>query len=158
MKKIALTQGKFAIVDEADYAEDSKYKWYARLDNGRVWYACRGVCGGPKKITLGMHVFILGAKVGYVVDHINHDGLDNRKSNLRHATTSQNILNSSLRTDMAGNSKGVKWYPHAKKWRAHIRKNRKLVHLGYFATRELAEEAYSKASKKYLSVDKAGIN
>jgi hypothetical protein len=86
-KLIPLTQGKFAIVDAEDYERLSKYKWH--VDKGdSTYYAARGIVGKNFR----MHREILNAPEGLVVDHRNHNGLDNRKKNLRLCTRSQNNL------------------------------------------------------------------
>jgi HNH endonuclease/AP2 domain len=84
-----------------------------------------------------LHRVIMGAKTGELVDHINGNGLDNRKSNLRFATKSQNGANSKR--------KGYSFHKASGKWRATITKNYKQYTLGYFDTEEEARKAYKKA-------------
>lgn len=81
MKQIPLTQGKFAIVDDEDFERVNAFKWQ---------YHCDGYATSQKS---KMHRFILNAPKGMVVDHKNHDGLDNRKENIWICTNSQNQLN-----------------------------------------------------------------
>jgi hypothetical protein len=89
MKEIALTgkigSGKFVIVDDDDYEELNKYKW-SMMRSRKTDYARR-----LKNVL--MHRLISGASDGFVVDHINGNGLDNRKENLRVCTVSQNSKN-----------------------------------------------------------------
>ena len=87
-RRIPLTQGKYAIVDPEDFERLNKYKWYAVKDS-RTFYAYRNKRVGKKYISLGMHREILDPPGHLVVDHINHNGLDNRKANLRLATSAQ---------------------------------------------------------------------
>lgn len=93
-RRIPLTQGKFAIVDPADYSRLAKYKWYAAKTRG-IFYAVRGQWSkNPKKLlTIKMHRMVIDVPEGLVADHINHDGLDNRRANLRVATLAGNARN-----------------------------------------------------------------
>ena len=82
------------------------------------------------------------------VDHINGDRSDNRWSNLREATQSQNMRNSRKRVDNNSGYKGVCYFKRTGKWLAYINVDRKRVHLGYHATAEAAHSAYNAASEK----------
>lgn len=110
--KILLTQGKYAIVDASDYEWISLYRWYAKKD-GHTYYA---LASSGKKIK--MHRVILGAKEGQLTDHLNRNGLDNRRCNLRICTQSQNQANSQ-RSCGTSHFKGV--YRRGNKWVAQIR-------------------------------------
>ena len=89
----------------------------------------------------------MNASKGLRVDHENHDTLDNRRGNLRTATAAQNCHNRRKpRTNTSGFI-GVSWHKATRKWRAHINVNRKIKHLGYFSTAELANEARVLAAK-----------
>lgn len=107
-------------------SKSSRLYAYCHL-NGRIVY---------------LHRFITAAPVALVVDHRNHDGLDDRRSNLKVCTHAQNMLN---RKGAAANStsgfRGVDWYSHRGKWRARVRTKGKSGLLGYFATPEAANEA-----------------
>jgi len=92
MKRIPLTQGKFAIVDDADFEWLSQWKWRARKDYN-TWYAIRRVVRGSCRTTTSIHRQIMEAKPGSQVDHRNRDGLDNRRCNLRFCTNAQNAMN-----------------------------------------------------------------
>ena len=95
-KQIPLTQGKFTIVDDEDFdLLISIGKWRANK-TGNTFYAKRSVWDKEtkKKTTLLIHRIILRAKEGICIDHINHDGLDNRKVNLRICSISENAMNS----------------------------------------------------------------
>ena len=122
MKKIELTKGKFAIVDDCDYYWISKFSWYAQKVTHKtktVYYASR--CSGNGKKQLLMHRILLGLHEGdsHQVDHINGNGIDNRRVNLRMSTRSQNAHN---RSKFAGKSKyvGVCWSNHNKMWMATL--------------------------------------
>ncbi len=79
METIELTQGKVALVDDADYDWLSEYKWHVSKCGRELWYAARRA----KKKKLSMHRLILSAPFGLQVDHIDGDGLNNQRSNLR---------------------------------------------------------------------------
>jgi hypothetical protein len=97
-----------------------------------------------------MHREVLGVPPHLFVDHINHNGLDNRKANLRPATKSQNCQNKRLgRKNTSSKYRGVHWHRRFGKWQASIRVNRKSIHLGYFTDELEAAKAYDRASSKY---------
>lgn len=139
MKEIQLTQGKVAIVDDEDYELVSKSKWYYL--NNRVGYAqkCEKVDG--KWVSLLMHRFIMNAPSIMQIDHINHNGLDNRRSNLRLCTKEENHLNLKLYKNSTTGIKGV--HIDKTKYRAQIFKNGRKINIGNFDTIEEATQAYS---------------
>lgn len=124
---IPLTQGKFAIVDAEDYEWLNQYKWYA-AKYGTTFYACRS----KGRTTINMHRQIMCAPKGLICDHKNHNGLDNRKNNLRLCTNAQNQYNRRPRTGCSSRYKGVDWQRAFNKWRAAIRLNQTYLHLGLF--------------------------
>ena len=90
MKEIPLTQGKVALVDDADYERLSHWRsWQAVCRYGRWWYAQASLDNRP----VALHRIILDAPPGVHVDHINGDGLDNRRANLRLCTHAENMRN-----------------------------------------------------------------
>jgi len=152
MKRIKLTQGKFAIVDDEDYAELSKYKWYTQKAK-HTYYAARTVyLGGGRKHQRSKRVFmhnqIMPPQEGMMLDHANHKGWDNRKHNLRICTHTQNLQYSISRRGTS-KYKGV-WKHKNGKWRARICCQRKQIHLGYFNAERAAACAYdAKAIKLF---------
>lgn len=106
MKKIKLTQDKVALVDDADYKILSKVKWYARRDRNTFYAQRKNFIDGRWKIVL-MHRFIMNPSDDMFIDHINRNGLDNRRENLRIVTHSQNHFNEKLRVDNTSGFKGV---------------------------------------------------
>lgn len=138
---IPLTQGKFALVDEAD-AEwiTSSGKWYA-AKKLRTYYAVRADPGRHR--TLLMHAVIAGFKG---VDHANRNGLDNRRINLRAANQSQNTANIGLTKANKSGYKGVRWLPKCSKWIAGIRVRGQYIHLGLFSDPIEAAVAYNAAA------------
>lgn len=138
MKKIKLTQDKFAIVDDADFERLNQQKWYANKAAGGHWYAIGW--DSIKKKRIKMHRLIMNAPKSLEIDHINGNGLDNRKANLRLCTRSENCFNT--------NCKGVSWHKRWKKWYARIMKNGKSYSLGYFLSERNAIKAYQAARKQ----------
>lgn len=142
-RMVPLTQGQFALVDAADFDWINAHKWYAKK-GPYSWYARRGLNSSVKVI---MHRVIMGVTDPAIkVDHINGNGLDNRRSNLRLATNSQNLCNRGKPSHNTSGYKGVSWYPRYGKWRATYRLNGKAKCAGYFTNIEDAVQAYRGAA------------
>ena len=134
-KKIPLSNGQFAIVDDEDYELVSRYKWHTMANsNGGHQYAAT---------KLRMHRLIMDAPPGYMVDHINGDTLDNRKSNLRLCTNSQNQQNTGSR---GGSSqfKGVSFQVKRGKWIAAFQYDTIRYYCGMWDSEEDAARAVDK--------------
>jgi hypothetical protein len=146
---IPLTQGKYALIDEEDFALVSQYKWHScrgHTRNRAVWYAKRNIrLENGKQTTVLLHRFLLDAPKELEVDHINGDGLDNRRANLRFATRSENCRNR-WTTWGASSYRGVTRDAQNQKWRADIKVNGRRISLGAFATEEEAARAYDSAA------------
>lgn len=154
MKKIQLSKGKFAIVDDEDFEWLNQWKWHTSGSEVSKFYAARDVYPGRtsdgKRIhkRIYMHKQIMEFPRDEV-DHINGDSLDNRKENLRITDHKHNGYNLKLYKNNKSGYKGVQFHKHIKKWMACIRVDRKLKHLGYFTTPEEAAKAYNIASRQY---------
>jgi len=145
-RRIPLTQGKFAIVDAADYAWLNQWKWYYH----KLGYAVRSVWEEHKKGLLYMHRVILNAPPDMQTDHRNMEGLDNRRCNLRLCTSSQNKMNKRKRAGCSSRYKGVCWFPRDHKWKGYIEVNGRTRNLGYFDDELDAARAYDVAARQHF--------
>jgi len=139
---IPLTKGQVAIVDAEDYEWLSKYKWHA-VKTGDKYYAYRS----RNKRSLSMHRMIMNEPKGMIVDHKDGNGLNNRRSNLRVCTTSQNHQNR-RRTFGSSRYKGVHWDKKSNKWAAAITDKGKYKFLGHFDDEVEAAKAYDKKASE----------
>jgi hypothetical protein len=143
MKKIKLNTGKFALVDDEDYDNLIKNKWQENKDKCTSYVKRSTTLYGKHGVSRSilMHRVIMGLEFGdgKEVDHVNHNGLDNRKCNLRIVTRSENVRHSKKIP------KGYSWHIRMKKFIARIRINGVLHHLGYFSEEQDARNAYLKA-------------
>jgi hypothetical protein len=152
MKEISLTKGRVAIVDDEDYGWISRWKWCA-TDRP---YAARGVSyidgdGSKKTFHILMHRLICGVPYGVEVDHVNRNTLDNRKSNLRPSSRTENNRNQGVRSDSASGYKGVYWHSGDQKWNVYISiGNKKKVFLGGYNNPSDAAVAYDIGAITYF--------
>lgn len=164
MKKIPLrnVQGRtrgYALIDDTDYKRVSRMRWHM-VPRKYATYAMGsykdGQTGKWKRIFL--HRFILKARPGLVVDHINHNGLDNRRKNIRACSSSENIINSKIKKSNTSGFRGVCWDTHNKRWRAEITAKNKQIYIGIFKDKESAAKAYNsfaiKLHGKYAKINK----
>lgn len=155
MKVIPLTRDKFAIVDDEDFERLMEHSWaWVPACNSAIGqgYAVRKGSkrrGEPR--TVQMHREILGVAQDVNVDHINCNGLDNRKRNLRLATTQQNAFNRAKPTvPCTSRYKGVLMRKNDNRWSARIKFNDRHVELGKYLTEENAAAAYNFASRIFF--------
>jgi hypothetical protein len=148
MRKIKLTQCKYALVDNEDYDALNKFKWYAKK-GVNTFYAVRSPYKNGKQTTLKMHRLLINAPRGLEVDHKDGDGLNNQRSNIRLATRSQNRMNRPKQSRNTSGFKGVSWDKTHNIWRAYITLDSVQKTLGYFKNRQEAYQVYCKASVEY---------
>lgn len=141
---VPLSGGRFALIDSADAVEVGRYSW--SIDSTGA-YARRGVqdADGRTK-TIFMHRELTKAPPGMEVDHVNRDGLDNRRANLRLCTPSQNQRNRGKDRSNSSGFKGVSHYKRNGRWRATITIHGKFLHIGLYDTPEEAHAAYCAAA------------
>lgn len=148
MKEIKLTQGKVALIDDEDFDRVNSFKWFAVMHRS-TFYARRIVKNNGIQKTIHMHRFIMNCPNDKQIDHIDGNGLNNIKSNLRTCTNNQNLCNRGMNKNNTSNYKGVNYFRRDKKWRARITINGCEKHLGLFDTKEDAAQAYNIAAERY---------
>lgn len=145
MKEIPLSRGLVALVDDGDYERvTSVGKWYANPSD-RTFYARKNFWRDGRCVSVRMHTLITGLRL---VDHANGNGLDNQRTNLRAATSSQNSMNRQLRSDNTSGFKGVTMHSQSGRWRAQINRAGEKYLLGAFDTPEDAARAYDLAARQ----------
>lgn len=143
--RVPLTKGFEAIIDAADSALIEGFSWTAKI-SGKLVYAKRAQMIDGVYVGLAMHRVIAGAPEGVLVDHIDGNGLNNRRANLRFATVSQNLCNRGPQVNNTSGFKGVIWHKSAQKWSAQIKIGRKNKYLGLFDRALDAAHARQRAS------------
>lgn len=145
MKEIVLTKGKTALVDDEDFESLSETSWYAHTKIGYTSYAERGTGRNcSHKIHL-MHRHILRITDPKIhIDHIDGNGLNNQKTNLRTCSRSQNLSNSRKRKSSTSSLyKGVYWDKQMSKWRSRFSLDGKKYHIGLYDSEKEAALAYN---------------
>lgn len=154
MKEIILHNGMRCKVDDSNFEELSKFPWAGHQHKNGTWYAERTKTGK----VIAMHRQIMGFPEGLLVDHIDHDGLNNQKVNLRIATRAQNNANRrAASTNQTSKYLGVAFEKDRKRWTARIRKDWKGYRLGSFDSEIEAAIAYNEAAIR-LHGEFANIN
>jgi D-Tyr-tRNAtyr deacylase len=134
------------IIDTDDLGKLLSFRCRLTTDNNyaRIFY------GYPEKKSVGLHRFLLGSPEGLVIDHINHNTLDNRRKNLRVATIAENAQNrKGAQSDSKTGIRGVYWNKSFNKWHAHLKVNKKHISAGYFDDIKEAEKAVIEARSRY---------
>jgi len=148
MKKIFLTgkygKGKFVLLDDEDYLILNRWKWCLHSNYATRTQFIGKVDGKQITKTIRMHQQILKPPKNKQIDHINGNKLDNRRSNLRFASVSQNSYNRGIQKNNTSGFKGVYWHKYKKKWQTYIQANKKLVYLGDYLDKFKAAKVYNK--------------
>ena len=151
MVEISLAGGRgFALMDDADAPLVSRYMW-SISDRGAHKYAMGKLKGGAPGCPVPMHRLIMRPRKGRQVDHINNNGLDNRRVNLRTCTPSQNAMNRGAMRTSATGLKGVTFRPSSRnpnKYSASGKLNGRQFCLGNYPNAQAAHEAYCAWAKK----------
>lgn len=134
------------MVDDEDFEKLNEIKWNLLSVNGTNQYAVTYKNNRP----LLMHRIMLDFPKGKEIDHINGNGLDNRRKNLRVCTHSENLKNKRMRKDNTSGHIGVWWSYEKGKWRSGIRVNGEFKHLGLFKNKLKAAMVYKLAAEKYF--------
>lgn len=146
-KQVALFGGHVALVDEADLRALRFYRWHVRKNaSGNIYAASRKHHDGK---VLFMHRFLMKASPGSEVDHIDGNGLNNQRSNLRICTHKENMRNRKVTGKGSSRFKGVHLCPQTGRWHARITVDGKKLHLGRFARQAEAAAAYNRAARTH---------
>lgn len=144
-KRIKLTQGKYAIVDDKDFNWLNQWKWHVTFKKSK--YYVEGRVNGAQ---IMMHRFILGLKIGDKKegDHRDGDGLNNQRCNLRECTHAENQYNRKKNKKGSSEYKGIWFNRKYKRWVAQLRCNKKYYNLGHFVSEIKAAKAYDMKAKE----------
>lgn len=149
MKKIKLTQNKYALVDDEDFERLNQYKWYAVKGKG-LWYASRHTSAKIDKArkVVWMHREVNNTPKEMETDHIDGNGLNNQRKNLRACVHAQNGMNKGKNRSNTSGFKGVT-QSSINRWKSQITVDNKNLYLGSFNSKLKAYKAYCEACLKY---------
>lgn len=146
MLEFPLTQGKVVLIDDQDRELLLPYKWYAAMFR-KTWYAFASEAGESRPRNLYMHRLIMGMPEGLEVGHVDGDGLNNRRDNLRLATHMQNLTNQRVNAANTSGYRGVTWNKRRMQWMAQTKHFGKHIHFGYHDNLVDAAVAYDKGMR-----------
>lgn len=155
MKKIQLTQGKVALIDDADFESASQFKWYAKKHRNTFYVRRNMTLDSGKRVTQCLHQFLIPGQLR--IDHADGNGLNNSRSNIRLADAQQNKANSVKLAGCSSRFKGVCWYKPRHLWVAYIKVEYRALSLGYYESESDAAHVYDYAAKIYFG-DFARLN
>ena len=145
MKQVPLTQGYIAIVDDEDFEKIKHHKWSITSNKEKTHVYARAKIAGK---TIKLHRYILGlTDKSMVVDHIDHNGLNNTRSNLRVCTLKENQANQKPKKNAASKYRGLAWNKQRLKWQVSIKVNGVQKYLGIYKNEDEAARVYDKHAK-----------
>ena len=151
MKKIPLTRGKYALVDNEDFEYLNQWKWHTTKLGYAIRTDSKGIVGGkPKNSVVYMHRVIMDTPKGFVTDHINSNKLDNRKKNLQVCKQGMNVAKKSNQSNNTSGYRGVTFNKRKGKWMARFTLGNKTWFLGYHLNPEYAAKLYDKTASREL--------
>lgn len=145
MAELRLACGIVATVDDVDLDRVSAYRWSTHTSSDGIVYASRWVSEGGRRTRVHLHRWLMDARPGQLVDHRDRDTLNNRRSNLRFASVSENLRNRMFSRQSSGR-KGV--YPHGRGWTVRICVDGRRINLGTHADLTAAAAVYDLAARK----------
>lgn len=149
MKRIPVGND-FTLVDDEDYEDASRYVWTLVEWRGKR-YAKRKINHNGKYITESLHYYLTGWEY---VDHIDGNGLNNQRENLREVTHKKNIQYQKPQTRKKSSAyRGVCWFKPREKWRARLKCDGLEVHVGYFDCEHEAAEAWNESALLHYGKD-----
>jgi len=144
LKKIPLTQGYYALVDDDMFDYLNQWKWCVLTSKAKnAFYAKRTIKVNRKQKTVLMHKLIMQCVGNNRIDHEDGNGLNNQRYNMRFCTISQNNMNSAKPKNASSIWKGVYWDKANLNWRAQIKINKKAICLGRFKDEHSAAIVYN---------------
>src|SRR3990167_1985734 len=143
MQQLPISKGKITIISDEDYTQLAQHKWRVYINSGKL-YAARWEKGKTMKTRkhIKMHQVIMNPLKGLIVDHIDGDGLNNRRDNLRIVSNRQNTINRRKSVGTSSQFKGVYKAKNTIKWRSYIKTNNRQIYLGMFDTEHQAALVY----------------
>jgi hypothetical protein len=145
--KLSLPLNEYALIDDEDWETVKPYHWFICKDYKMFYVIAHTKNSKGKDTTIRLHRLIMDAKKGQIVDHINGEGRDNRRCNLRVCTHTQNLQNQHSTCGIS-KYKGVSWHKPISQWRAVLVFNKKGISLGYFKNEKDAAMAYDKKARE----------
>jgi hypothetical protein len=156
MKLLPLTKDKFALVDDDDYYWLSQWNWFA-VEIKNTWYARRskkkGVLRSNEKYEIYLHRIVMRcSNIDFVIDHLDKNGLNNQKENLRICTKSENNKHTSSHKNSSSQYLGVSYDKNRNKWSANLMNNGKKILFKRYNTEIEAAKAYDITAKTQFGV------